>query len=255
MKHNYLSQLISNSFVLSTNQIPDISIVLPAYNPPVGWTQKTVASLKYLQSALNNPLIEIIVVNDGNKKWDNTARHVLSTTNNLCHFLTHEVNKGKGEALRTGVAAATGKIIVMTDIDWPYTMDSVVNIISSLRNGNDVALGHRDEQYYKDMPMERQVISKVLRTLNARLLNLVSDDTQCGLKGMQQTVKHLFLRTTTQRYLFDLEFVKIVSRKKELKVSIVSVTLRPGVAFTTMRLGVLIIESLNFFKILWSNPE
>ena len=82
------------------------------------------------------------------------------------------------------------------------------------------------------------------------LLGLRISDTQCGLKGMNNRGKVWFLKTTIDRYLFDLEFIFLVSRSKHDNVLAMSATVRPEIVFSKMHLGILIRESGNFIRIL-----
>ena len=77
--------------------------------------------------------------------------------------------------------------------------------------GADVAVGVREEAYYAQIPPARRWVSRLLRRLIRHVLRLPVDDTQCGLKGFNETGRHLFLRTT-KRYLFDLEMLFMAAR-------------------------------------------
>ena len=81
-----------------------------------------------------------------------------------------------------------------------------------------------------------------------RFLRIPTDDTQCGLKGFNAKGKEVFLQTSIDRYLFDLEFVFLSARKK-LTLKKVVVELRPGIELSYMRWGVLMQEFGNFLKI------
>jgi hypothetical protein len=78
------------------------------------------------------------------------------------------------------------------------------------------------------------------------------DDTQAGLKGFTKKVKPVFLATTINRYLFDLEFIYLLSSKKNnFKIEGIPITLRPGITFSHMNKKILLQEARNFLKIWW----
>ena len=128
-------------------------------------------------------------------------------------------------------------------------MNSFLAVYESLKNGSDVAIGVRDENYYDNVPKVRILISKTLKWLIRNFLRLPVSDTQCGLKGFNQNGKAIFLKTTIDRYLFDLEFVFITAKVKTLSLIPVIVELRPGIIFSNMNFKILAQEGRSFFKI------
>jgi glycosyltransferase involved in cell wall biosynthesis len=231
--------------------IKSLSIVLPCFNPPTDWENVVISSIKSLEEKINQP-IELIIVNDGsnrNVSPESIAKIQSSLTS--VHFIEHEINQGKGQALRTGVKQATGDIFIFTDIDFPYTEESFLKIYTSLLSGNQVALGHRNKSYYEQTPLGRKLISKVLRFSLKSFLRLPTDDSQCGIKGFDRFGREIFLLTSIDRFLFDLEFIKLISKRK-LTSQNVDVDLKPGVVFSKVNMQILAKESLNFAKILFS---
>ena len=75
-------------------------------------------------------------------------------------------------------------------------------------------------------------------------------DTQCGLKGFKSEVKPVFLATTINRYLFDLEFIRNAYNIGNYQICAIPITLNPGVHFRPMNYKVLLPEMFNFIKIL-----
>src|SRR5579859_4929704 len=134
-----------------------VSLVLPCYNPPHGWEQN-VNSAYYAFCERINEKVEIIIVIDGaaGSEVDNGTTFLEHNIPHISIAKYHE-NKGKGYALRQGVAAATGDIIIYTDIDFPYTADSLFAIYDGLaKNEYDVGIGVKDEQYYVHVPFLRK---------------------------------------------------------------------------------------------------
>lgn len=196
---------------------------------------------------LQFPSAELIVVNDGSTKNFTEGEEVLLAASGIRH-VTYTENKGKGYALRQGVETAKGEYIIYTDIDFPYTHQSFLKVYEALKAGNDVVIGIRGEEYYTHLPKSRVYISKFLRSLIRFFLRIPTDDTQCGLKGFNQKGKEVFLETTINRYLFDLEFVFLSAREK-LKMKTVEVELRPEVVLSKMNWKILLQEFGNFLKI------
>ena len=228
-----------------------LSIVLPCYNPPDDWEQHVSEAYAYITRHLNIAP-ELIIVNDGSNKNIDTGLELLKTKIPGLAYITLPKNKGKGAALRAGVAKATGTLVIYTDIDFPYTLDSFLAVFNALNTGNyDIVIGIKNADYYRYSPRYRTFISKMLRKGIGFFFNMPVTDTQCGLKGFNQQGKAVFLETTIDRYLFDLEFVYQSFKKyRNLKVKSIAVSLRPNVIFRAMNLKVLASESSNFLKIL-----
>lgn len=224
-----------------------VNLILPCYNPPVGWEQTVLHAMQDLQKDI--PVaVGLVLVNDGSTKGVNEAQ-IEKLRQFLPHFkyLYRSKNFGKGYTLREGVQASEAPIIIYTDIDFPYTHKSLLALYKTLQSGVDVAVGSRDERYYSKVPPIRKFISQVLKQMNRSLLNLPVNDTQCGLKGFNRKGREVFLRTTIDRYLFDLEF--IYHCRKGINIQPVSVQLKDGVVFSRVGLKVLLGEAFNFLKI------
>lgn len=165
-------------------------------------------------------------------------------------WVDSDVNKGKGYALRKGIAAADTDIIIYTDIDFPYTTESIKKIYDALTSGScDLAAGVKDDAYYEKVPAARRYISKALRGLIKMFFSIPFTDTQCGLKGFTKDIKPLFLDTSIDRYLFDLEFIRKVHAKK-YRIEQVYVSLKDDIEFRKMNYKVLLPELLNLIGLI-----
>lgn len=114
-----------------------LSIIIPCYNE-----KNTICSL--IDAVKESPVAqkEIIVVDDGSK--DGT-REVLGTLRSQdIKIIYHQANQGKGAALRTGFAAATGDICIVQDADLEYDPQELPIVIQPILDGKaDVVFGSR----------------------------------------------------------------------------------------------------------------
>jgi glycosyltransferase involved in cell wall biosynthesis len=232
------------------NLLPIVQIVVPCYNPQPGWAEILAERYFALRSSLSGLCrLELILVNDGSTLgFDRGDVVKLQSAYSDIQFVDNQTNRGKGAALRSGVAITHAPYILMTDIDFPYTTQSMHTVVESLIQSGGIVSGHREENYYEKVPFFRQILSKSLRIMLKYVMRLPVTDSQCGLKGMDISGKALFLETTIDRYLFDLEFLQKANKK--VPVRPVSVQLREGVVFTQMGLGILRTEFGNFLKLL-----
>ncbi len=229
-------------------KLASIDIILPCYNPVPDWEKTIVSRYNEIKSNYINSKLGLIIVNDGSTKTINEASITyLKKEIPELQYISYTENKGKGYATRIGIEASNADYQVYTDIDFPYENDSIFKIIDALLNANnDVVIGIRDESYYSNIPKNRRRLSKMVRLLNKRLLALPTDDTQCGLKGMNKTGREVLLTTRINRYLFDIEFLKLAKRRKNITFKIQPVKLREGLIMTEMKMSLLANELVTY---------
>jgi len=225
-----------------------LSVIVPCFNPPMGWQENVLGNYVFITGYA--PGAELIIVNDGStKNFDMAQTKQFFSGHEKIKIISYEKNRGKGFALRTGVAESTGKFVIYTDIDFPYTKQSLQAAYNALKDGgNNVVAGKRNNEYYKHLPPSRVRISKFLKFLIRSFLRIPIDDTQCGLKGFDAQGKKVFLDTSIDRFLFDLEFIFLSAREK-LTIKAVEVELREGFELSSMPWKILMQESGNFLKI------
>ncbi len=227
---------------------PNVDIILPCYNPESDWAKNVVKSYQNILADAGAWTPNLIIVNDGSTKGIK-QENIDFLKNNVenFHWINYKQNRGKGFALRKGVSESTAEFIVYTDIDFPYTQDSLVNMINELITGqNDVLAGERSDNYYEHTPFVRKVISKFLKRIVRGFLKINVSDTQAGLKGMNKKAKTAFLDTTIDRYLFDIEFLWLAGKK--YKISPFPVKLKENIVFSRMNYKILLTEAVNFIK-------
>ena len=220
-----------------------LSLILPCYNPPEGWEQNIVTSYQELYRLVDTNA-ELVVVIDGESSTA-TKESIAYLTRHIpaLKLIQYPVNYGKGYAIRQGAANATGDI-------------SIASIFHGLNNDEyDVGVGVKDAAYYEKVPFVRLLISRCLRFMTGLFLSMPITDTQCGLKGFRKNVMPLFLKTTINRYLFDLEFLRNCFRKKEIRVKAIPVRLNDNVHFRKMNYHILLPEILNFAALLFRRPN
>ncbi len=225
-----------------------LSIILPCYNPAPGWRENILANYLFILDYVENT--ELIIVNDGStKNFEPESVKQFFSSHAGIKIISYEKNRGKGFALRTGVTESSGNLIIYTDIDFPYTKESLRSVYRALNEEQfNVVAGKRSEEYYKHLPPSRVRISKFLRFLIRSFLRIPTDDTQCGLKGFDQAGKKVFLQTSIDRFLFDLEFI-FLSARAGLSIKPLNVELREGFELSSMPWKILLQESGNFARI------
>jgi glycosyltransferase involved in cell wall biosynthesis len=227
-----------------------ISIILPVYNPSAGWADVVLTETANLRLLLPDDELEFIVVNDGSTCDDyHTDKQKISAS--TLELIEYSPNRGKGEALRVGIHRSSGQLIIYTDIDFPYTIESIMNVINALKSGaKDVVIGIKDSSYYDHVPPFRRFVSKLLRAFVRTFFRIPTDDFMCGLKGFDQKAKPVFLQTAIDRYLFDLEFMFLLSRRPDISTTTLEIRLKDNIQFRKMNPKIIRTELRDLFRIL-----
>lgn len=222
------------------------SIVIPALDE-ADRIAGTVAAVRAALADLDaDGGVEIVVVDDGSR--DRTADAALEA--GADQVVVHPANRGKGAAVRSGVAAARGRTVAFTDADLSYSPDQLRRVIAAIEDGWDVAVGNR-----RHPGTTTAVGAGTVRDLGSRLINLVTlavllshpRDTQCGLKGFRSDVARLvFGLGRIEGFAFDIEVLHLVERYG-LSLTEVPVRLRSGERSTVHALR----DGLQVLRDLW----
>lgn len=232
--------------------LPEVEVILPCYNPTPRWVNE-LRNFYKLASPLYS--VKFIVVNDGSQSIELPQQiNQLINDSIPLTFLSYELNKGKGYALRFGVENTVAPFILYTDVDFPFENNSTLEVLDSLvKKRANVVAGFRSDQYYSNnMSLFRQILSRSFRFFLKHIIKLPVTDTQCGLKAFDKVGKQVFLSTTINRYLFDFEFIYRCSKSTDIHLVTQSVKLKENVVFSKMKPKILVQESLNLLRVLWS---
>ncbi len=196
---------------------PHLSLVVPAYNEE----RRLPASLRLIDEYLSGlPFAsELILVDDGST--DATAAIARgfqpSSERVRARVLTHQSNRGKGAAVRTGCLAAEGEFVVFTDADLAAPLPEVRHILAALEAGADVAAGSRVHLAHQDMrrtqPAYRRAAGQLFTFVRRWLAVPEIQDTQCPLKGFRrEAAQRLFVAQRLAGWAFDVEILYLTRR-------------------------------------------
>ncbi len=165
--------------------------------------------------------IEVLVVDDGST--DDTVRVVetrpeaAGAIDGVRLHVQRVPHGGKGAAVRAGMLAATGDLVVFTDADMATPPDQIPLLVAALAS-HEVALGSRIQLDGSDMratqPGYRRLLGKVFHLLASVWVVGPVQDTQCGFKGFRrEAAQDLFGRQRVTSIVFDVELIYLARRR------------------------------------------
>jgi glycosyltransferase involved in cell wall biosynthesis len=182
-----------------------LSIVVPAYNEA-----GTIHDM--LRRVLDTPYDkQIIVVDDGST--DGTREILAEVDDPAIQVIAHKHNRGKGAALKTGFAAATGDIVIVQDADLEYDPRDYRALLEPLLSGKaDVVYGSR----FLSGPRRvlffwHMVANKMLTLISNMVTNLNLTDMETGYKAFRIDVVH-HLSLESKRFGVEPEITAKVAR-------------------------------------------
>lgn len=197
-----------------------LSIVIPAYNegPTIHFILDKVEHVQLI----NNLQKEIIIVNDCSK--DNTEDAILNYIslhpNMNIRYLKHEFNKGKGAALHTGIAAATGEFLVIQDADLEYDPQEYNILIRPMLDGvADVVYGSRfmGGKPHRVLFFWHTIGNKFLTFLSNMFTNLnLTDMETCYKMFRRELIQSILLEEN--RFGFEPEVTAKISRVPKVRI-------------------------------------
>jgi len=185
-----------------------LTIVIPCYNEA-----KTIVDLVEAVRAAPFPDKEIIVVDDAST--DGTRDRLKAGIEPLVsRVLYHDVNQGKGAALRTGFAAATGDVVIVQDADREYDPSEYPNLVDPiLRDEADVVYGSRflGGRAHRVLYFWHRVGNGGLTLVSNMFTNVNLTDMETGYKAFRREVLQK-ITIEENRFGFEPEITAKIAR-------------------------------------------
>ena len=217
-----------------------LTVVLPTFNEAVRIRPALDELFAFLCSGPDGaipaglpPGVDVLIVDDGSS--DETVGRVLgrpeaaAALDDGVTVTVHVLqipHGGKGAAVRAGLLAAEGDVVVFADADMATPPDQLPHLLAALR-GADVALGSRIQPDGSDMrasqPPLRRLLGKAFHLLASAWVVGAVQDTQCGFKGFtREAARDLAGRQRISSIVFDVELIHL-ARRRGYRIAIVPI--------------------------------
>ncbi|MBQ9747340.1 MAG: glycosyltransferase [Clostridia bacterium] len=188
-----------------------VSLIIPMYNESLIVSDAVKTFSEYMVSSFED--FELIFVDDGSTDDCGAAVLAAHEKDARIRLVSYQPNRGKGYAVRAGVAAAEGDLIAFTDCDNAYGEQAVGRLFATLEeSGADIVVGSRNltKDGYAGYTFIRKLASKTYLKLIGVMAGFKLSDSQCGIKGFRRdAAKKIFRNCEVDRFAFDLEVLMI----------------------------------------------
>lgn len=200
--------------------MPKLSIVIPVYNE--ARTVHLILNKIRAVRLIDDITKELIIVNDcSTDRTGPVIREYMATTPDLdIQFVEHPVNQGKGAALHTGIARATGDFILIQDADLEYDPADYNSLLRPMTDGvADVVFGSRfmGGKPHRILFFWHTIGNRFLTLLTNMFGNLNLTDMETCYKLFRSEILKK-LRLKEKRFGFEPEVTCKVSRIPDIRI-------------------------------------
>lgn len=192
---------------------PDVSIIIPCYNE-AGHLRRNFEEIRRTMSDARFSY-EIIFVEDAGADETREIIKDIANENESVRYEFHERNRGRGGAVKTGLALARAPIAGFLDLDLEVHCRYIPPMVHAILDGADIACGRRVYRVpFRFDDLLRDTLSAGYRFLARRLLGLPELDTEAGYKFFNvEKTRPLIALTENDHWFWDTEIMTLAVRR------------------------------------------
>lgn len=194
---------------------PPLSLVVPLFNEEDRLGESVFALAQFVGGY--GPGSELILVDDGSSDMTVPLAQSLAPQLGLRTIVLELPHRGKGAALRAGIARAGAAMVAFCDVDLATPLDELGRIVGAAASAPVLAIGSRDVVSTRLVRREGEVREFLGKSFN-RLVRLTLTpgiyDTQCGAKAAHQAVwREILPYCREDGFAWDVEAIAIGRRR------------------------------------------
>ncbi|MGQ9463901.1 MAG: glycosyltransferase family 2 protein [Candidatus Fervidibacter sp.] len=214
-----ISKTKAFNFQIAESPYPEVSIVIPCLNEEnsIGVVVEKAKRAIEMMGVSG----EVVVADNGST--DRSVEIALSKSARVVHVQ----QKGYGSALRGGIEAAQGQIIVIGDADDSYDFLEAPRLVAKVKEGYDLVVGSRFKGQILPgaMPWTSKIGNPIMTTIMNLLFGVNTSDSQSGMRAFtKEAYRKMQLQATGMEFASEM---LIKATKARLKIAEVPITLHP----------------------------
>ena len=192
-----------------------LSIIIPCYNEK--------STIKTILEAVKNspyPNKEIIIVDDCSRDGTRDVLKNEIEPSGAAKVIYHEINQGKGAALRTGITGATGDVVIIQDADMEYDPNEYPKLVEPIAKGKaDVVFGSRfaGGDAHRVVYYWHRIGNGLLTLLSNMFTNLNLTDMETCYKVFKREIIQS-IQIEENRFGFEPEITAKIAKIPEIRI-------------------------------------
>ena len=194
-----------------------VDIVIPVYNEEQALPRSIMILADFLKDNLRNPWQIVIADNASTDKTKSVSEMLCERYAGINYLYIPQ--KGRGRALKAAWLDSTADIVSYMDVDLATDLNYFPQLIDSLQEGYDVAIGSRLSKGSRvSRSIKREVISRGYNLLIKSMFLTPFQDAQCGFKALTRpTAQAIVPHIKNDNWFFDTELL-IIAAKRGYKI-------------------------------------